>query len=265
MKKGRFSFLKCKPVLVSMILTALLLVNCQKRTQTLTTITTQTIVPSQSIVLSTRTHQPPTSTSTVTSTSTLMPTKTITPSPSPTFIQPVGCLEPPDNYELVEINGMEINARTYFMLQHAQELYGGEIDLTGYHLTQGSYTNSVSASFGTHSGGGTVDISVIQAGTYQVLYDDIPKIIHALRISGFAAWLRNFDQLYAGSPIHIHAVAIGDKDLSPAAQEQLYGEQGYFAGFNGLPESQGYQPTQDEFGGAVICEWMVNYGYIPGS
>ena len=125
---------------------------------------------------------------------------------------------------------MFINQRTFDMLKHAQTLYGGELELTGYHLTQGSYSNEVSASFGTHSGGGAVDLSVIQYGTYKVLYQDIESLIVALRTAGFAAWLRNFDQLYAGSPIHIHAIAIGDRDLSIAAQDQLTGEFGYFRG-----------------------------------
>ena len=42
------------------------------------------------------------------------------------------------------------------MLAHAQELYGGEIEITGAAITQGSYSNAVAASFGTHAGGGAI-------------------------------------------------------------------------------------------------------------
>ena len=189
------------------------------------------------------------------------PKKTSSPIPvitaTPTFDQPAGCKKPVENYGLVEINGMQINLRTFEMLQNAQILYGGEIDLTGYHLTQGSYNNTVSASFGTHDGGGAVDFSVFRYGTYQVLYEDIDPLILALRTAGFAAWLRDFDQLYPGSPIHIHAIAIGDRDLSPAAQSQLNANYGYFNGNNGIPPENGAAPVPDEFGGPILCEWMT--------
>ena len=202
-------------------------------------------------------------THTKTQTPTIIPshTFTFTPQPTATFNQPVGCLEPNDENALVEINGMVINQRTFDMLEHAQLLYGGELELTGYHLTQGSYTNEVSASFGTHSGGGAVDLSVIQYGTYKVLYQDIEPLIVALRTAGFAAWLRDFDQLYAGSPIHIHAIAVGDRDLSTAARDQLTGDFGYFRGYNGLPQPTGIAPVLDEHGGPILCQWMTAQGY----
>lgn len=211
----------------------------------------------------------PTATTTILSspTSTLeptpLPTETLTPTITPTQkpSEPEGCLKPEENYDLITINGMLINQRTFSMLEHAQTLYGGELEITGYHITQGSYTDQVSASFGTHAGGGAVDISVIQYGTYEVLYDDIEPLIQALRTAGFAAWLRDFDQLYPGSPIHIHAIAIGDRDLSPAAQDQLTGEFGYFSGFNGLPQPEGYAAVTDEHGGPIICDWMIEMGF----
>ena len=86
-------------------------------------------------------------------------------------------------------------------------------------------------------------------------------MIQALRIAGFAAWLRDFDQLYPGSPIHIHAIAIGDRDLSGPAQDQLTGEFGYFRGFNGIPQENGLAPVQDEHSGPILCQWMVELGY----
>jgi hypothetical protein len=147
------------------------------------------------------------------------------------------------------------------MLMHAQELYGGEIELTGYAVTQGSYSNAVAASFGTHSGGGAVDLSVLRKGTYTVLWDDIEPLLRALRLAGFAAWLREYGELYPDSPIHIHAIAIGDQELSTAAQDQLTGPSGYFRGFSGLPFAEGEIPTPDRYGDPVLCQWMIDLGY----
>jgi hypothetical protein len=147
------------------------------------------------------------------------------------------------------------------MLEHAQALYGGEIELTGYAITQGSYSNSVAASFGTHSGGGAVDLSVMRRGTYTVLWDDVETLLHALRVAGFAAWLREYGELHADSAIHIHAIAIGDRELSEAAQEQLTGEAGYFRGYSGLPVAMYGAPAPDRYGGPILCQWMIDLGY----
>ena len=146
------------------------------------------------------------------------------------------------------------------MLVYAHPLYDGEIDLTGDAITQGSYTNAVEASFGTHAGGGAVDLSVMSPGTFSILYDDIEPLIQALRQAGFAAWYRDFDELYEGSPVHIHAIAIGDRELSLSAREQLAGPFGYFWGYNGLPTETG-TPIRDLHGGPVMCEWMIEKGY----
>ena len=190
----------------------------------------------------------------LTLTATAPPTITSTP-------EPYGCLKPPDDYARVEVNGWTLNQRTLAMLAHAQGLYGGELELTGHAITQGSYNSSVEASFGTHLGGGAVDLSVLRSGTYTVLWDDIEPVIHTLRAAGFAAWLREYGELYPDSPIHIHAIAIGDRELSSAAQEQLTGEAGYVRGFSGLPVSMYGPPTTDRYGGPVICQWMIDMGY----
>ena len=171
-----------------------------------------------------------------------------------------GCLEPSDDYERVEINGHQLNQRTLEMLQYAARLYSGQIDITGEAITQGSYTNAVQASFGTHAGGGAVDLSVMEHGTYNILFDEIEPLIRALRLAGFAAWYRDFDELYPGSPVHIHAIAIGDRELSMPAREQLAGPHGYFWGYNGLPIDD-EEPTRDPHGGPIVCDWMIERGY----
>lgn len=203
-------------------------------------------------------------------TETPLPTRTPDPTATPTATgtatqpsvtpEPSGCLKPPDDYTRVNFNGMTFNQRTLSMLVHAQVLYGGEIDIGDYAITQGSYSNSVSASFGTHAGGGAVDVSVLRRGTYTVLWDDIEPLLHALRTAGFAAWLREYGELYEGSPIHIHAIAIGDEELSAAAADQLTGAAGYFRGQSGLTDENNV-PTPDRFGGPILCTWMIELGY----
>ncbi len=179
---------------------------------------------------------------------------------SPFFEEKTGCLAPSEDYSQIRINEHLLNQRTFEMLAYAQSLYGGEIDITGDAITQGSYTENVDASFGTHAGGGAVDLSVMSPGTYDILYRDIPNLVQALRLAGFAAWFRDFDELYPGSPPHIHAIGIGDRELSIDAREQLAGPFGYFWGYNGLP-MEDKVPIRDPHGGQIVCEWMIEKGY----
>jgi len=173
---------------------------------------------------------------------------------------PTGCQTPLEDYSLVTVRGFILNRRTFEMLKHATALYGGEINITGNAITQGSYNDNGAASFGTHLGGGAVDLSIMRHETYDILYDEIEPLITAMRLAGFAAWLRDFNEIYSGSPIHIHAIAIGDQQLSEAARQQLIGNTGYFRGMTGLPDTIS-PPTPDRYGGPVICGWMLEKGY----
>lgn len=193
----------------------------------------------------------------------ILRTPTSTPGTPTPFIEPSGCETPPDDYTRVWINGSQLSVRTLAMLDHAQALYqpqGERIDLR-LAITQGSYNaGTVAASFGTHDGGGAVDLSVRSRLDSSVLWDEIPLLIQALRAAGFAAWLRDTDDLYPGSPIHIHAIAIGDQELSESARAQIDGTFGYLRGFDGLPQIDGI-PHPDPYGGPVICQWMVDLGF----
>jgi hypothetical protein len=192
-------------------------------------------------------------------TATASPSPTLTPSPSATETPtPYGCERPLDDYTVMTLPGeYQLNQRTIWMLEHAQALYGGSHDLIKA-ITQGSYNPGVDASFGTHDGGGAVDLSLRDLNDWNhILMEDAETIILGLRRAGFAAWVRATDALYPGSPLHIHAVAIGDAELSPAAQSQLVGPEGYFRGMNGLPDNT--QP--DPHGGPILCPWMVEMGY----
>ncbi|RPI93202.1 MAG: hypothetical protein EHM40_10585 [Chloroflexi bacterium] len=207
------------------------------------------------LATATQTPIPPTLTATQPPTFTSIPSPTSTP-------EPAGCQKPPDDYTRLEVNnGWTINQRTLAMLTQAQELYGGEIEVNGYAITQGSYHDNGSYSFGTHLGGGAVDLSVMRRGTYTVLWEEVEPLLRALRAAGFAAWLREYGEVYKDSAIHIHAIAIGDRELSAEAEKQLTGPAGYFRGYSGLPFPEGGVPTLDRYGGPIVCQWMIDLGY----
>ncbi|MFW5690872.1 MAG: hypothetical protein ACOCXZ_00110 [Chloroflexota bacterium] len=178
-------------------------------------------------------------------------------------LEPAGCMRPPDDYSRVQLDYATLNRRTVFMLENASRIYrafGGIYDFRDL-LVQGSYNAGVvEASFGTHDGGGAVDLSVRSRADWSVMWGEIPYMIEALRVAGFAAWVRETGELYPNSPIHIHAIAVGDADLSPAARAQIDGERGYLRGYNGLPESYG-PPIPDAWGEPVICAWMIADGF----
>jgi hypothetical protein len=106
--------------------------------------------------------------------------------------------------------GCNLNKRTVSMLQAAEKL--AKRDLV---ITQGSYNKGgVAASAGTHDGGGAADIRAVGLTTAQR-----KAVVLALRQVGFAAWLRTPSQ--GDWPYHIHAIAVGDKDLSRGAANQV--------------------------------------------
>lgn len=183
----------------------------------------------------------------------------IPPTPTKAIPEPEGCLRPPDDYSRVQIGYATLNRRTLWMLERAQQIYGGTIPITGAGITQGSYNpGGVTASFGTHDGGGAVDLSVRNIPyDYSVKWEDIPRLIDALRLVGFAAFYRDERE---GLTPHIHAIAIGDAELSPAAARQLTGYYGYFRGYDGFPREDGI-PLTPRHGTVVICQWMLDMGY----
>ena len=95
-------------------------------------------------------------------------------------------MKPVEDYSRVEVNGVILNQRTLTMLQYAQQIYGGKIDLANRAITQGSYTSAEPASFGTHDYGGAVDFSVRVVPGGAILYHEIEPAIRALRAAGFA-------------------------------------------------------------------------------
>jgi hypothetical protein len=139
-------------------------------------------------------------------------------------------------------SGRTVNQRTRAMLAEAQSILGHDVV-----LSQGSYNaGGVDASAGTHDGGGAVDVSVSDLGTTQRW-----EIVKAMRTVGFAAWLRTPDQ--GPWPYHIHAIAIGDTDLSIAARNQVAD---YYVDKNGLA-SHAADNTPDAY--RVPFTWWEKY------
>jgi hypothetical protein len=96
------------------------------------------------------------------------------------------------------------------MIRAAEKLAGFE-----FPLMQGSYNKSgVTASAGTHDGGGALDVRAALLTAAQR-----KTVVLTLRQVGFAAWLRTPAQ--GNWPVHIHAIAVGDQDLSRGAANQV--------------------------------------------
>ena len=116
--------------------------------------------------------------------------------------------------------GFPVNERTLAMLKAAQV----RSSLT-FVVEQGSYSPGTDpTSGGTHDGGGALDLDAEALTAAQRT-----AAVTALRQVGFAAWRRTPAQ--GDWPLHIHAVAISDTDLSAPAQKQVGA---YYEGRNGL-------------------------------
>lgn len=107
-------------------------------------------------------------------------------------------------YDLTTHDGKTVDWLTHAALLEAEKRLG-------YPLTvvQGSYHKGVSASAGTHDGGGVVDLAPW----------DWEHKVKVLREVGFAAWYR--PPLPGVWGAHIHAVLIGNDRLAPSAARQV--------------------------------------------
>lgn len=151
-----------------------------------------------------------------------------------------------------------LSVRTFGMLRLARQIYGGSVDLTDTAIVSLDHPGKLYPMPDPHHDRGVLDISIKHPQTQRVLYEEIEGAVRALRAAGFAAWLRDTDELYPGSEIHIHAVAIGDSELSRQALDQLLGKYGYFAGRKGYFDAAG---ALDPHGGPIICNWMREAGF----
>lgn len=127
----------------------------------------------------------------------------------------------------VTFRGVTLDARTRDMLAEVERL-GGHVT-----PTQGSYSRSVSASGGTHDGGGAVDLRATDLTKDQIL-----DTVRAGRMVGFAMWHRSPDE--GPWPEHIHGIAAGAPDLSGAASRQVAA---YRRGLSGLASGRADKHT----------------------
>lgn len=116
--------------------------------------------------------------------------------------------------------GFRLDPRTRDMLIEARRIYTGPL-----RITQGGFNKGgVSASAGTHDGGGALDISM-----HGMDPAEIDLAVRRLRQVGFAAWHRLPSQ---GPWVeHIHCIAVGCTSLSAGAAAQVTA---YRKGKNGL-------------------------------
>ena len=134
---------------------------------------------------------------------------------------------PPSDYRIISFRGVKVDVRTRVMVERA-ESYMKKMGINSkLSFSQGSFNHSVSASAGTHDGGGALDIRI---GGFSSATAD--KVVKALRMAGFAAWRRGVNDTF--SP-HIHAIAIGDRQASAVAKAQVAE---YFRGGDGLVGSR---------------------------
>jgi hypothetical protein len=161
-------------------------------------------------------------------------------SPNPPVTTPAPANEPAHDYRRVTYGGRTVNVRTKVMLDRARGLMSSAGQ---FPLTQGSYSRGVSASAGTHDGGGVVDI-----GTSGL---NVNATLRALRQAGFAAWYRTPAE---GFSYHIHACAIGDREMAPLARSQV---SAYFSGRNGL--ANGRADSAPASVGRPYPSWAAKY------
>ncbi len=156
---------------------------------------------------------------------------------------------PPDNYDIdtsrrdYRGNKLKLNERTLWMLETAERLFGQEVK-----LSQGSYHHG-SLSSDTHDGGGAMDVEI---GAYNK--SERKHLLTSFRQAGFAAWIRTPDDGFA---YHLHAIAIGDKQLAKGAKDQV---EAYFNGYDGLWHEGRKVKDSGANVGRPIPDWALKYG-----
>ncbi|MBI3178018.1 MAG: hypothetical protein HYZ27_00055 [Deltaproteobacteria bacterium] len=130
--------------------------------------------------------------------------------------------EPLHDYARITRGGHTLNRRTVLMLRASERLLDAD---QHFRIAKGSYLGEIGRGAHPHLGGGAVDV---------VTSSDAPALIAnavaALRQVGFAAWFRSRE-----AQPHIHAVAVGDRELSPSAAWQV---KSYFEGRDGRSRSE---------------------------
>ena len=153
----------------------------------------------------------------------------------------LGADEPAHDYRRQIIGEHTVNTRTLKMLQEVQRALDGGLKVR---LIRGSYTGATDARDAhPHQGGGAVDLSVRGMGAA-----DVDELVVALREAGFAAWYR----ARADRP-RVHAIAIGDRELSASAAWQV---RAYFRGRDGRGKAR---PDHHKHLAIRLPKWLSRY------
>lgn len=150
-------------------------------------------------------------------------------------------------YSKTSLNGETVNAWTADLWKQVKVVYKTLGGTGSIYIVQGSWSGgSVSASAGTHDGGG----GVIDVAPYFQTDHNFDKLALALRYCGFAAWHRTPDQ--GPWDHHVHAVLIGDKTVAPLAAAQVIDYRQSKTGLKGHAHDPSERPKQPVF--------IPNYG-----
>lgn len=137
-----------------------------------------------------------------------------------------------DRYETITWRGHKFDRYTVAAIQKAENLYGAPLPA----IMQGSYNRGgVSASSGTHDGGGAVDFAPGSAPQH---------LVRVLRMAGFAAWERKAIPGVWGH--HVHAVQVGNDKLAPSAARQVEAYRSGRDGLRGNAIDRTWRPAQIE-------------------
>lgn len=123
----------------------------------------------------------------------------------------------------VTVGAVTLSRRVWALIADARKGAGLKPDQA--RVVQGSFHGGVSASAGTHDGGGAFDLSISGLNRSQQV-----GLVVELRRRNVCAWLRTKDLGWNGDP-HIHGIVRDEPGLSPAASKQV---RNYDAGNNSL-------------------------------
>lgn len=104
-----------------------------------------------------------------------------------------------------------------------------------FHITQGGYNVGVAASAGTH------DKDAVDFSVHGLTKHDIAEMVASLRDAGFAAWHRTTAQGFDSE--HVHAIRVGNGDLSRVALQQAVAYDSHRDGLKGNAPDNTYHPS----------------------